>query len=107
MSYTSIHERETQRLERQRQALVEYFQQATPGSCSLDWLNIEEAHEKILCNSIWDELREEKEQREATAAATPPLAAALTNSVRGIPIAGPLAAVSSQYGTMLRSKLGR
>ena len=62
---SSIHERETQRLERQRQALVEYFQQATPGSCSLDWLNIEEAHEKILCNSIWDELREEKEQREA------------------------------------------
>jgi c-di-GMP-binding flagellar brake protein YcgR len=44
---------------------VEYFQQATPGSCSLDWLNIEETHEKILCNSIWDELREEREQREA------------------------------------------
>ena len=61
----SIHERETERLERQRLALVEYFQQATPGSCSLDWLNIEETHEKILCNSIWDELREEREQREA------------------------------------------
>ena len=62
---SSIHERETERLERQRQALVEYFQQATPGSCSLDWLNIEETHEKILCNSIWDEIRESREQREA------------------------------------------
>ncbi len=40
----------------------------------------------------------------ATAAATPPLAAALSNSVRGIPIVGPLASVSSQYGTMLRSR---
>jgi hypothetical protein len=43
----------------------------------------------------------------ATAVATPPLAAALTNSVRSIPIAGPLAAVSSQYGTMIRSRFGR
>jgi len=65
MSAGSIHERETARLERQRLALVEYFQQARPGSCSLDWLNIEETHEKLLCNSIWDELREEREQREA------------------------------------------
>ncbi len=62
---TSIHERETARLERQRLALVEYFRQATPGSCSLDWLNVEGTYEKILCNSIWDELREEKQQQEA------------------------------------------
>jgi len=65
MSAGSIHERETARLERQRLALVEYFQQARPGSCSLDWLNVEETHEKLLCNSIWDELREERNQREA------------------------------------------
>ena len=43
----------------------------------------------------------------ATAVATPPLAQALTNSVRSIPIVGPLSAVSSQYGTMIRSRFGR
>jgi len=40
-------------------------------------------------------------------AVTPPLGAALANSVRGIPIVSPLANVSASYGTMIRSRFGR
>ncbi len=40
-------------------------------------------------------------------ALTPPLGAALANSVKGIPIVAPLANVSASYGTMLRSRFGR
>jgi len=43
----------------------------------------------------------------AISAATPPLGAALANSVSQIPIIAPLANVSVTYGAMLRSKLGR
>jgi len=43
----------------------------------------------------------------AISAATPPLGAALANSVKGIPIVSPLANVSVSYGQMLRSKIGR
>lgn len=37
-------------------------------------------------------------------AATPPLGNALATSVRGIPVVGPLASVSANYGSMLRSR---
>jgi hypothetical protein len=42
----------------------------------------------------------------AATALTPPLGNALSNSVRTIPIVGPLAAVSSSYGSQLRGRLG-
>jgi len=40
-------------------------------------------------------------------ALTPPLGAALANSVKGVPIVAPLATVSANYGSMLRSRFGR
>lgn len=41
----------------------------------------------------------------AVSAATPPLGASIANSVRTIPIVGPLASVSASYGNTLRSRL--
>ena len=43
----------------------------------------------------------------AVSAVTPPLGSQIANSASAIPIVGPLASVSANYGAMLRSRLMR
>ena len=66
MSYTSIHERETVRLQKIQETVIQYFQ-------GLDWNAagdrdiLEETYEKFICRGIWSRLQtvHEREQREA------------------------------------------
>ena len=66
MSNNSIHERETVRLQKIQETVIQYFQ-------GLDWSAagdrdiLEETYEKFICRGIWSSLQtvQEREQREA------------------------------------------